>query len=190
MNQLVIVAKIAGESSRLVISAFERWSAVRVRDVEEPTLVEPGQWPADCREEMGQLASDIRGHNTQLPIVFYNEHVDMWSMGDVFRNAFPKDGNLLFEVEADNATSLLCYAVPDGDRLQNHLRRELGREQFAEETKWYLRVVQQAASAWHPSAEEAAIVVLRQVVGGLVTDKQVEAASHATANWLLGYSKA
>lgn len=188
MNQIVTVAKVVGESSRPVIRTFQRWSAARVPDPQEPTLVEPRQWPADCREEMKQLASDIQTHTTKPPLVFYNEHVDMWSMGDVFQSAFPADGDHVYEVQS-NDMALWCYAMPDNDRLQDHLRRELGREQFAKERSWHLRVVQQAASAWHPS-DDAAIVVVRQVVGGLVTDEEVERASQVIADWLKGYSKA
>jgi hypothetical protein len=189
MNQIVTVAKVVGRSSRAVIGAFQRWSASRVPAPQEPTLAEPSQWPADCRDEMRQLASDLRATAARPPVVFYNEHVDMWSMGDVFRKAFPSGGSQLHEAESDDGMSVLCYAIADDDRLQAHLHRELSREHFAEETRWYLRVVQQAASAWHPSAQ-AAIVVVRQVVGGLVMDEEVEEASQATADWLRRYSTA
>ena len=190
MNQIVTVARIAGEASKVVHRTFQRWFEARVFSVDEPTLVEPEQWPADFRAEMGQFAERIRANATQPPIVFWNEHQDMWSMGDVFQTAFPTNGSPLYEVESDEALSLLCYAIPDGNALNEHLGRELRGKRLAEETKWYLRVLQQAASAWHPLVEEAVIVVLRRVVGGLVTDDEVFEACHLLPNWLQEYNKA
>ena len=189
MNQIVTVAKISGEASQVVLCAFQRWSEARVASTEEPALMEPGQWPADCRAEMRQFAQFIRTNVGQLPIVFWNEHVDMWSMGDVFRNAFPWNASSLFDVESDNALSLLCYAIPDGGLLHAHLGRQLRRMGLAQEAKWYVRVLQEAATARCPVVEEAAIVVVRQVIAGLVTDDEVEKARHLIPEWLRGYNK-
>ncbi len=190
MNQIVTVVKISGDASKAVRYAFQRWSEARVASTDEPTLMEPGQWPAGCRDEMGQFAQHIRANAGQLPIVFWNEHVDMWSMGDVFRNAFPWNANSLFEVQSDNSLNLLCYAIPDGNLLHAHLGRELRRKGLAQEAKWYLQILHEAATARCPVVEEAAIVVVRQVIGGLVADDEAEEARHSIPAWLRRYNTA
>ncbi len=63
---------------------------------------------------MVRLACELRRHATEPPVVFYSEHVDMWSMGDTFRQAFPENDGLLHEVEADDGICLWCYELPDG----------------------------------------------------------------------------
>lgn len=183
MNQCVTVAKIAGKASRSVARAFHRWSEARTPCREEPSLVQPSQWPESCRREMKRLADQLREHATQLPIVFYNEHVDMWSMGDVFAMAFPKNGNLLSEVESNDGLSLLCYELPDGNALDEHMRRKLRRHSFWE-TVSYFRVVQAAASSWEGLIDHAVIVVVRSVLGGSVLDKEVRAAQDVVPDWL------
>jgi hypothetical protein len=188
-TQIVTVAKIAGESSKLVIRAFERWGEVRVPSPREPTLGEPGQWPTESRAEMAEIAAQIHGNAANRPIVFYNQHIDLWSMGDVFRQPFPKNGNTLQDAMFDD-TDLLCYPLPDGNALHNHLNRELRRTGSVEETLWYLRVLQQAVSAWSQVVEEAAIVVLRRAVGAFVTDEQIVEGNNLIPSWLRGYNTA
>jgi hypothetical protein len=184
MNQTVAIAKIAGEASKFVIRDFQRWSDARICNMEEPTIMDLKQWPKDCRVEMDHFAQHIRENATQPPIVFWNEHSDMWSMADIISGAFPISGNPLYEVMSDNM-SLWCYAIPDDNALHDHLGRGLRRKRNTKETMWYLRVLKEAVSAWHPLVTDAVIVVLRHVVGGLVTDEEVEDSCKLVPHWLL-----
>lgn len=187
MNQILTVATIAGEAADVVTCTFQRWSALRCPVAGEPMLMDSDQWPPDCRAEMRQFAEDMRSNAGLPPVVFYNQHADMWSMGDVFRTGFPENGNPLYQVMVGDDLELLCYAIPDGNALEEHLRRALRRKHFAEETKSYLRILQEAATAWQALVAKAAIVVLRQLIGGLVEDDEIRQANKLIPRWLETY---
>lgn len=106
MRQRVSIFKIAGESARLVLDAFRRWDAARGvgDDEQDETCAE--HWPAKCRTEMDLLALQFDEHAPEPPIVFFCKYADMWSMADIFINAFPAKPNALHVAMSESAEFL------------------------------------------------------------------------------------
>lgn len=80
MNQTVTVAKAAGATATAITAVFQAWGKRRKPSSNEPTLVEPEQWPVKCRRAMIRFAEELRSHASESPIIFYTEFVDMWSI--------------------------------------------------------------------------------------------------------------
>ncbi|SIO59060.1 hypothetical protein SAMN05444166_5911 [Singulisphaera sp. GP187] len=75
------------------------------------------------------------------------------------------------------------YALPDGGHLGRHLTTA-GPQQFGEYDQFVGRL-HEAVVAWQELvAERAALIVLREVVGGLVTDEELKASLSLVPNWL------
>ena len=188
MNQRVIIAKVAGQAANDIEGLFHQWSAARTPDPDEPTLFESGQWPEACHHQMTTLLDLLRENATQPPIVFFQEYVDMWSMGDVFSSAAtPEHGNGLIEVMSDEA-DMACYALPDSGSLLDHLRRCMRRKRVRERTpqedRWIIEGLLNACLAWEPLIDKSVLVIARLVVGGLVEDEEILASSTSTPDWL------
>lgn len=183
-TQWIGIAKLTGESAAAISSLFKRWSDERAGSPDEPTLVEPEQWPVTSRRAMVRLADELRNHATEPPVVFYSEHVDMWSMGDAYREAFPENGGPLHEVEADDGVCLWCYELPDGGAMEKHIKRQLRRKRQPDETKVFLQGLLHAERAWRELVPQSCIVVVRRVTGGLVEDGNVAESSRHVADWM------
>ncbi|MGD9646115.1 MAG: hypothetical protein AB7U73_10425 [Pirellulales bacterium] len=187
MNQIVTIVKIAGKSSRILLRTFERWTTLRALGPEGRSLLDSEQWQPEVRNEMDRLAARIIESAAQPPTVFYNQHADLWSGGfrfiEVFQEISPPVGNDLHEVLGDEF-ELLCYALPDGGALDDLLRRRLRRRGIDDEARWYWRVLREAISSWQPLVEESVLVVVRRVVGGLVTDEETTDAMSTIPDWV------
>ena len=87
-------------------------------------------------------------------VLFYSDHLDLWSMGDSFDRCLrPKSQLRYFE-----AGSSQLYAIPrDLLRLRASPRNE--------EERLFRAVLQSAKSIYRPDASGAFLFVLRQVFG-------------------------
>ena len=185
-SQRITIAKIGGDSANAVISRFDAWSKVRTTD--DPTEWSPDQWPPSLRRQMDSLATALRTNGHKPPVVFFNEHIDLWSMGDLFTRWFPAgDSDRLVQLHADHH-ELWCYPLPDAGRLaenlQRAMRRKRVRERNPQEDRWFTLNLLEAVYAWQPMVDTAAIVVLRSVLGGLVEDSEVKESLACTPNWI------
>jgi hypothetical protein len=179
-SQRITVAKLAGESADLALQRLGKWSAARQSD--DPNLWSPEQWPDDVRKEADDFAECLRAHGLTLPVIYFAEWADMWSIGDLFtRWLTPPDGSRLLGVHATRF-ELFAYGLPDGGRLAKYLANA-GPQQFTE-TDWFIGRLREAIEAWQKLVERAALVVLRYVVDGSISDEEVTASLHNTPGWL------
>ena len=103
-------------------------------------------------------------------------------MGDVFHRWLqPPGGSPPLVVHADRF-EVFGYGLPDGGRLRRHLNAA-GLQQFAEYDRFVGRL-RESVEAWQQLAERAALIVLREVVGGLVTDGELRASLSVVPDWL------
>lgn len=185
-TQRIAIAEIVGAAAGSALDSFRWWLAARLADECEPDCMSPDQWPRSIRRNMQKFAAGVRAHSDKPPIVFFAECIDMWSMGDVYAAAFPEDGAKLLHVMADDV-ELLCYALPDGGKLQTHLTRRLRRrsirERSPQETRWYLLNLMEACVAWEGLVGNSALVILRQTLGGLVEDYELRASLDTVPGW-------
>lgn len=170
-----------------MISRFRGWAGLRT--IADPSEWGPDQWPAPARKEMDAFASSLRSNGHKPPVVYFSEHVDLWSMGDLFRRSFPSsDHHELIELHSDRGV-LWCYPLPDGGTLSDLLRRSSRlkriRERNPQEDRWFTAHLLEATLAWEGIVDVAAIVLLREVFGGLVEDSEIGESLTTIPGWIV-----
>jgi hypothetical protein len=182
----ITIAKIGGAAGGAVMSRFHYWAGLRLIDV--PSEWGPNQWPAPARKEMDAFASALRSNGHKPPVVDFSGHVDSWSMGDLFRRYLPSsDRHELIELHS-NRWQLCCYPLPDNGTLSQSLRHSSRlkriRERHAQEDRWFATHLLEATLAWEGVADHGAIVLLRQIFGGLVEDSEIEKSLAKVPGWI------
>jgi hypothetical protein len=178
--QRITVAKVVGRAGAAVVARFRAWSGART--TRDPNTFSADQWPAACRREMDAFAADLRAESHRPPVVFFSEHVDLWSMGDLFAACAGPSAGGVVEVLSDRLR-LACYHLPDGGVLAGSLERPF-REQEPPEERWLRLLLLEAVRAWAGLVDEAALVVLREVVGPTVTDEELKNSFVAVPDWV------
>ena len=175
-SQRITVAKIGGVTAEGVARRFEGWTRCRFGSADERSSE---HWPAEIRREAERLVASLRTNRDKPPILFFSEHVDLWSMADDIMQSFDPARPPL-QIETDRY-DLCCYELPDNGILANNLK---GRTVHTQEMKWLTTHLSQALQAWDNYTTLAVIILIREVIGGLVTDDECEAALHSPAEWL------
>lgn len=159
---------------------LRRWSAAR-KDADHDEWSND-QWPLSVRARVDAFADQLRANALSPPVIHFVEWSDLWSMGDLFsRWLTPPDGPLPFAIHA-NRFEVYGYALPDGHRLERHLATA-SPQQFPEYDHFVGRL-KEAVEAWQKLVDRAALIVLREVVGGLVTDDELQASLSFVPDWL------
>jgi hypothetical protein len=103
-------------------------------------------------------------------------------MGDLFHHWLtPPDGPQPLIVSTERF-EVYAYCLPDAGRLKQHLGAA-GDQQFAEYDYFVYRL-NEAVAAWESLVERAVLVVVREVVGGMVTDDELVASLVLVPDWL------
>lgn len=174
------IAKVGGLAADAVLQRLGDWSAAR--RVIDPHEWSSDQWPTPVRQHVDAFARRLQAHALSPPVLHFVEWTDLWSMGDLFaRWLTPPGGAPPLTVLADRF-EIYGYALPDGGSLARHLAGA-GPQQF-EESDHFVRRLGEAVAAWETLTDRAAIVVLREVVGGLVTDEEIEASLSVVPDWI------
>jgi hypothetical protein len=178
--QRITIAKVGGVGANVVLRCLREWSAARQTASRSEWSSE--QWPADVRRRADSFAEELRAHALAPPVIHFIEWADLWSMGNTFQRwLIPTDEPLPLAVYADRFT-VYGYGLPDGGRLAGRLA-SAGPQQFVE-SDWFVRRLREAVDAGHELVDQAVLVVLRHVVGGLVTDDEVRASLSLVPEWL------
>ncbi|MBN2290792.1 MAG: hypothetical protein JXM70_00110 [Pirellulales bacterium] len=184
-SQRITIAKFGGASAAAVVSLFREWTDAR--KIDDPTEWSSDQWPVDVRHKMDTFALALRSNGHKPPVIFFNEYIDLWSAG-YFSRYFPTDdGHQLMELYSDRF-QLWCYPLPDDSMLKDHLQHSTRlkriRERNPQEDRWFVINLLEAVFAWDPIVDTAAIVVLREAFGGLVTDEELEESLKDIPAWV------
>jgi hypothetical protein len=179
-SQKITIAKIGGSAADIAFLRLQYWAASRL--VNDPFEWSSDQWPSGVRAEADAFADQLRANSVYPPIVYYVEWVDLWSMGDVYIHWLTPPGAAPpIAVYADRF-ELYAYSLPDGGCLVRHLATS-GALQF-DEYEDYVGHLLRAAEAWGELVDRAILVVLREVVGGLVTNDELTASLSVVPDWL------
>jgi hypothetical protein len=179
-TQRITVAKVGGTAADVVILRLSEWAFARQTDDSSEWSSE--QWPLSVRSRADAFADRLRSHALSLPMIYFAEWADLWSMGDQFsRMLTPPGGPPPLIIHADRF-QIYGYGLPDGGRLLEYLA-SVGPQQFTE-YDWFVRQLREAVMAWQELVEQAAIVALREVVGGLVTDDELSDSMSLLPDWL------
>jgi hypothetical protein len=183
MRQKITVLKVAGASGKKLQKWFSQIKKKGEANAKEYRGVQITS--AEHKKLLNHLIKALRDHNSQPPIVFYTEYVDFWSSGCVFGDVFPKkqlnDFSFWFE-----STEIICYLLPDEKQLLKKLKKCSASRiaSIPQETKWYWTILRLAVQAWEPLVPDATLIVIREILGGLVEDKEIESSLTAIPNWL------
>jgi hypothetical protein len=179
-TQRVTIAKVGGMAADVALLGLREWAGAR--EDADPDEWSSDLWPPSLRVRADAFADRLRAHSLSLPVIYFVEWSDLWSMGDLFsRWLTPSGGPSPFVIHADRF-EIYGYALPDDGRLSHHLAMA-GPQQFAESDQFVSRLYE-AVGAWQELVEKSALIVLREVVGGLVTDDEIEASLSFVPDWL------
>jgi hypothetical protein len=165
-TQRVSLAKIGGAAARVVARQFELWEQTQV----------DGEFPPEVQFSLDNFAEKLRANSCDLPIVYFAEWIDMWSMG----NLVPELGNERATAIIGRSYWACCHAPPivfktttiDGDPPQ--------------ESHWLKRRLDEATDAWDEVVPEWVIVLLREPLAGTVLDNELLASLSVVPTWLSG----
>jgi hypothetical protein len=179
-SQWVTVAKICGAAGQQALARFTEWDAARVPDAGEPTLFDHAQWPQDIRDRADEFVRHLADRASDPPVLFYCRYVDYWSMGDIFENV---PGVVPLVIFTSHRT-LYCFDLAASLDLLENLGRTLRRRAVSQEYRWYALFLREAIHAWNDVAEEGALIVVREPLGGLVEDGEVVTSLEIVPAWL------
>jgi hypothetical protein len=179
-TQRITVAKVGGTAADAVARRLRQWSAARLTT--NPDEWSNEQWPEQVRHAADQFADQLRANGLAPPVVYFVEWADMWSMGDLFTDWLqPPDAPLPLIIHGDQF-QLYAYGLPDGGRLAEHLAGA-GPQQVPE-SEWLVGRLREAVGAWEGLVERSVLVVLRQTVGGSVSNEELLDSLDAVPSWL------
>ncbi len=190
MNQIFTIAKIAGESGREILKRFQEWHENMQFDdgniikIDDANMIRPRYWPSHCCQQMNSFYEELCQNSFLPPVLFFCRYVDTWSAGwGQLMTASEKARNGFIEVASDRI-ELACYWLPDNNVLSTEIDGLLKEDWTPEEFPWFLTVLGEAVRSWELVINESAIVLVREVVGGIVSDREVEASVKTVAPWI------
>ena len=155
-TQRLFIATFAGEAAAVVANLFRAW-----RDASAAVDV----------AAVDLFCTALRSNSTTLPLVYFCEWVDRWQMGDRVPGPGSVNGRL-FQTTVFTRDEALEWASRCGNQFQ--------------EEKWLAARLREAAVAWNGLVDRAIVVVVREVLGGVTTDEELQASLDAVPSWLSG----
>jgi hypothetical protein len=170
-TQRVSLAKIGGAAAAHIAQRFQLWSQARQGD----------DFPAQVQVDVDAFAETLREHSAKLPILYFSEWIDMWSMGDLLPELgarLPGGGNTKACTVSGRRYEACCHAPPirfqtatiDGEPPQ--------------ESMWLKPRLEEAQNAWAEVVTDWVIVILREPLGGSVADSEVAESLESVPSWL------
>jgi hypothetical protein len=179
-TQRITVAKVGGAAGELVMLRLREWASAR--QTEDRNEWSKEQWPVEVRRQADAFADRLRSHALSPPVIYFAEWADLWSMGDLFIRLLTPPGQPPPLVIHAERFEVYGYPLPDTGCLAQHLVSATP-QQFVE-YDWLVWQLRQAEEAWNDLVDTAALVVLREVVGGLVTDNELRDSLSLVPDWL------
>lgn len=134
------------------------------------------------------FVTSLRANSSTPPVVFFAEYVDFWSMGDDIQRCFPRRRSPSTVKASHDEFEVFGYRLPDGGALQRHVTRLLRaravNEPAAQERRWLLSIVRHALDSWGALVQDGALVVVRELLGGLLEDSDIEKALEGVPRWI------
>lgn len=184
-QQRVTLLKIAGMAGEIVLRQLKTWAAERTTD--DPDEWGDDQWPAKTCRRAEQLVKQLRKHAAELPMVYFNEWSDYWS-------SFYEFGKWLTPKVSKNRLTIFtkryqlhAYELPDAGRLRRRLSRA-GKQQFPESDRLIARLIE-AATEYEGVIGPSVIVLIREPLGSLLDDRDIQASLPSVPDWLQEFAR-
>ncbi len=159
-TQRIIIAKIAGDAGDTIAAAFSRWAPRRPA----------GQEAEEVRREVDRLGAQLRLNGVALPVIYYCEWIDRWSMGDLLPRSCVVRGA---QVEA------FCLLPAEAQALAAECPNQF------QEQEWFAARLREAALAWEGFVTRSVLVVLREVLDRSTYDDELLACMDQVPGWVV-----
>jgi hypothetical protein len=173
-SQRVLLFTVGGPLADSVWQNVCRWSDARTSAARDEWS--PDHWPASTRDEVDRFVERLTTSCYTPPILYRSEHVDCWSMGDVFDTALVKG-------HPDYCRRLLTTSHEIIATWVRFSEQIVPDKDAPPETHWLYARINEAIAAWGEFAEDRLVVLVRSVLGGLWTDEEVAEALRGIPSW-------
>jgi len=163
-TQRVTLAKIGGEAAAYIERQFRAWARTK----------HDHNFPPEVQAALDKLAEALRAHAAEPPIVYFSEWIDMWSMGDLV----PALGDQKAVVVTGQRYEACCHHPPIA------FKADIIADEPTQESVWLKHRLDEAEDAWEELASDWIIVILREPLGGLVTDDELVSSLQDNPDWL------
>lgn len=176
-TQYITIAKVGGDAGEAIVQSFRAWTELRT--VTEPDTWEPSQWPQQARDVADRFAEQLKLHAAEPPVVFYVEYVDTWSSFPPGRYLSKADELVILSDRFEQ----FCLPLPLARDTLEQLKKLKSSGQWPED-RLFATLALTGAEAWEGIVNRGALVFLRYVVGGLVTDEEVVSSLSKQPDWI------
>lgn len=173
-TQRILLVAIGGRLAESVWTKICGWADARTTALSDE--FSPSDWPASILHEVDRFAKTISDSAFTPPILYRSEHVDCWSMGDVYSEALVKQDLDYCRQLASSEGEIIATWVRFSEQI-------IADKDAPVETVWFYNRVNEAIAAWGELAEQRLIVCVRSVLGGLWTDDEVIASLTSNCAW-------
>jgi hypothetical protein len=156
-SQRVLLLAIGGVLAESIWKDILRWNDARTSAANDEWSSD--DWPAAIRDEIDAFVTKITCSAFTPPILYRSEHVDCWSMGDVFHTAM---------VKAHPETRQLYTTKHGVIATRGHFKAQIVLEESThDETIWIYNRLNEAIAASGYFADDRLIILVRSVLGAL-----------------------
>jgi hypothetical protein len=165
-TQRISLAKVGGAAADEIARQFQQWEQTRLHD----------EFPATIQFALDEFAEVLRTHSSELPIVYFSEWIDTWSMGDLI----PSLGDERAVMIHGRRYEACCHRPPI------LLKSTTIAGEPTQESEWLKCRLEEAKDAWHELVPNWVIIVMREPLGGLVEDDELVRSLQKIPDWLIG----
>lgn len=162
--QRILLFTIAGDLADAIWGDIRRWSDARVAVVNDEWSSD--DWPDGIKHAVDDFVSRLEASGYLPPVLYRSQHVDCWSMGQVFETAIVKE-------HPDYCRQLLTAShevIATWVRCSEQVKP--GRD-VPDETAWLYTRLNEAISAWSTFAENRLVLLVPTLLGASWEDDEV-----------------
>lgn len=173
-SQRVLLLTIAGELADTIWNDIRRWSGARIAVANDEWSSD--DWPDAIKHEVDHLVTRLTVAAYLPPVLYRSEHVDCWSMGDVFETALVKGHTDYCRRLLTASHEIVATWVRFSEQINPH-------QKAPDETVWLYTHINEAIAAWGTFAEKRLVLLVRTVLGGLCEDDDVSNSLLSIPSW-------
>ena len=173
-TQRILLFSIGGLLADDIWTDICHWS--NDRTVSDDTTFSPADWPVGVCDKVDAFVKKVGAFGLTPPVLYRSEHVDCWSMGDVYETAIVKPSPKYCRQLCTKNNEVIATWVRFTERI-------VADKDAAPETSWLYNRVNEAIAAWSECSEYRLIVLVRSVFGVLWEDSEVADSLKRLPEW-------
>jgi hypothetical protein len=173
-SQRLLLIAIGGDLAAAIWRDVCVWNDARASKAEAEWT--PHDWPPAIHHEVDRFVDRIRASALFPPVLYRAEHVDTWSMGDIFETALVKSHRDYTRRLNTHHHEIIATWV----RFSEHIMPD---RNVSDETRWLYNRANEAMDAWRNLAENRLLVLVRSVIGATWSDEEVEDSLRGMPSW-------